>query len=128
MVKSISQFIHSYSSFKNWLSESYGLAEDLLHVHAGLLIFFGVALLFQRRMRSRVPIAIVYILSIANEVVDAMTPGKPASQWEPLIDILNTVVWPSLLFLLARRQIRQIASDRSGLAAETSSHSADERT
>ena len=119
MIDRIIQLLHSFAYFKIWLSQSYGLDENLLHVHAGLIIFFATALLFQRRMRSRVPISLVYALAIANEIVDVMTPGKSAPQWEPLVDILNTVVWPTLLFLLARRRIKRTGSDSPGVAEET---------
>lgn len=93
-----------YSAGKNRLAELLGATQDLLHLHAGLLIFFAAALLFRRRMRSRVPIALVYVFAIANEVVDAFLPNSRASSWEPAVDILNTVAWPTLLFLLARRR------------------------
>jgi hypothetical protein len=120
--------MQDYAYFKVWLSQSYGLAEDLLHVHAGLIIFFATALLFQRRMRSLIPISIVYALAIANEIVDVMTPGKSAPQWEPLVDILNTVVWPTLLFLLARRRIKRTASESPGVAEEIPTQSEADRT
>ncbi|WP_336987716.1 hypothetical protein [Altererythrobacter aquiaggeris] len=82
------------------------MTESLLHVHVGLIIFFATALLFQRRMRSPIPILIVLGFAIANEIVDALTPGNSSPQWEPFVDILNTVVWPTLLFLLAKRRIK----------------------
>ncbi|WP_170003870.1 hypothetical protein [Pseudopontixanthobacter vadosimaris] len=94
-----------YAEFKLMLGRDYGLTEDLLHVHAGLIIFFLAAILSRQRIRSPVPIVIVYALAIMNEMVDLLTPGKSAGAFEPVADILNTVVWPSLLFLLARRRI-----------------------
>ena len=47
-----------YADAKQKLAELFGATEDLLHLHAGLIIFFASALLFRRRMRSRVPIAL----------------------------------------------------------------------
>lgn len=100
------------------LGRDYGLTEDLLHVHAGLIIFFLAAVLSRQRMRSPVPIAIVYALAFINEIVDLLTPGKSAGAWEPVADIVNTVVWPSLLFLLARRRIsRERSTPDKGTAA-----------
>src|SRR5690606_35747751 len=72
--------------------------------HAGLLIFFVAALIFRRRMRSRIPISLVYFLAVANEIVDMFTPGHTAPSWQSAVDILNTVFWPTLLYLLARRR------------------------
>ena len=99
----MNELITAYSAAKSGLAESWGASEDLLHVHAGLLIFFLAALLFRRRMRSPVPIALVYAFALGNEVVDALAPGGRDSTWEPVLDILNTIVWPTLLFMLARR-------------------------
>ena len=86
-----------------------------MHIHAGLLIFFAAALVFRRRMRSRVPIALVYFFALAHEVVDQFTPGAASNPWEPLVDILNTVFWPTLLYLLARRRARMDDPGSGGL-------------
>ena len=95
------------------MAELFGATEDLLHLHAGLIIFFAAALLFKRRMRSRVPIALVYIFAFANELIDAFSPESGASRFEPAVDILNTVLWPTLLFLLARRRGKTGHPDRT---------------
>jgi hypothetical protein len=104
--------IQAYSAFKVSLGDDYGLTEDLLHVHAGLLIFFATALVLRRRMRSRIPISLVYFLAIGNEVVDVFTPGHSAPSWQSAVDILNTVFWPTLLYLLARRRASRGDPDR----------------
>lgn len=103
----------AYSVAKREIADFLGASEDLLHLHAGLLIFFAAALVFRRRMRSRVPIALVYAFAIANELVDAMSPGGSANRWEPAVDIVNTVFWPTLLFLLARRRAKPGDADRT---------------
>lgn len=103
----MNSILQVYAEFKQMLGRDYGLTEDLLHVHAGLIIFFFAAILSRHRMRSPVPIAIVYALALINETVDLLTPGKSAGAWEPVADILNTVIWPTLLFLLARRRINR---------------------
>jgi hypothetical protein len=93
-----------YSAAKEELSSLTGASEDLLHLHAGLLILFATALLLKRRLRSTVPIAMVWVFALANEAVDLLSPGASASPWEPVADIANTVFWPTLLFLLAMRR------------------------
>lgn len=93
-----------YSAAKHQLAEVLGATEELLHIHAGLLIFFAAALLFRRRIRSRVPIALVFAFAISNEIVDAFSPDSAAATWEPAVDIINTVFWPTLLFFLAHRR------------------------
>ena len=99
----MNDLIATYSAAKTHLSDFLGASEDLLHVHAGLLIFFATALLLRRRMRSPIPVALVWVFALGNELIDAFSPG-PIDQFEPLADLANTVFWPTLLFLLARRR------------------------
>ena len=96
-------YLIEYGQRKVWLSEVLGAPEDLLHVHAGLVIFLVTALLFRRRMRSRMPVSLVWLFAVGNEVLDAMRPDASISPFEPWFDILNTVLWPTLLFAIARR-------------------------
>jgi hypothetical protein len=51
-------------------------SEDLLRVHAGLLIFFVAALLFRRRMRSTIPLGLVWAFALGNELADAFSPDS----------------------------------------------------
>jgi hypothetical protein len=96
--------IAAYSTAKADLGDVLGASQDLLHVHAGLLIFFVAALLLRRRMRSWVPICLVWAFAFGNELIDAFSPINGNSAWEHGADIMNTVFWPTLLFLLARRR------------------------
>ncbi|MBU1607434.1 MAG: hypothetical protein KKD08_11615 [Alphaproteobacteria bacterium] len=71
METSISSYLGHYSAAKETLGTTLGATEDLLHLHAGLIIFFAAALFLRHRMRSRVPIALVYIFAFGNEAIDA---------------------------------------------------------
>lgn len=97
------QLLAQYAYYKDVFAFRIGAAEDILHVHAGLLIFFVAALFFRRRLRSYLPVAVVYSFAGANEVADFLSKGASTYRWEPMVDILNTVFWPTLIFLLARR-------------------------
>lgn len=93
--------IERYSVFKQSLGEITGMTEDLIHVHVGLAIFVVAALLLRRRMRSPLPILAVVLLALANEIFDWL-----AGPWDPLegvLDFVNSVFWPAVLFLLAQR-------------------------
>lgn len=96
------EIIARYSAFKDWLSDYTGAGEGLLHVHVGLLIFVLAALLLKRRMRSPWPLAAVAFFAIANEIVDYVGP-EPWPLWGSAADVINTLFWPLVLFLLARR-------------------------
>jgi hypothetical protein len=91
-----------YSELKQWLSASTGASEDLLHVHFGLLIFVVVAVVFRRRMHSLWPVSLVWAFALVNELVDWFAP-----EWRvdtSAFDVLNSVFWPTMLFLVARRR------------------------
>ena len=92
----------SYAQAKAALEAWTGASQDLLHVHAGLAIFVITALVLKKRMRSPVPLAFVALFAVLNEAVDRLN-GVPFTTGETLGDIANTLVWPVILFLLARR-------------------------
>jgi lipoprotein signal peptidase len=94
--------IAGYGAAKAWLSAYTGASEDLLHIHAGLLIFVVAALVLKKKMRSPVPLALVVVFALLNEVIDYLA-GGPQRTLEPYIDFANTVFWPTILFLAARR-------------------------
>ena len=91
-----------YHETKQRFSHFTGASENLLHVHAGLLIFVVAALVLRRHMRSPYPLLCVLFFALANEGLDVLS-GTPSKPLEPYIDIVNTVFWPLMLFLLARR-------------------------
>ncbi len=90
---------------KGRISEAMGASQDLLHVHAGLLIFIVAALLLRRSMRSPLPLLIVIVFALFNESADWMA-GKDLWRFEPVADVINTILWPTILFAAARRCLR----------------------
>ena len=92
----------AYARIKDSMSVATGATEELLHVHFGLLIFVAAALLLRRRMHSNWPVGLVWAFALANEAVDYFAIGYA---WFPsLLDILNTIFWPTILHLVARRR------------------------
>ena len=91
-----------YAALKDKLATLTGAQEDLLHVHAGLLIFVVAALILRRKMRSPGPLIVVVVFAAANELLDWFG-GEPVSPLEPYVDFANTVFWPAILFVIARR-------------------------
>lgn len=92
----------TYASWKTAMSDATGMSEDLLHLHFGLLIFVAVALGFRQRMHSPWPVLMVWIFAFGNELVDFF-----ATDWQidaSALDALNTIFWPTILFLVARRR------------------------
>lgn len=102
MIGFLADLATRYTALKNKLGILTGAQEDLLHVHAGLLIFVVAALVLRRKMRSPAPLIVVVVFAAANELLDWFG-DEPASPLEPYVDFANTVFWPAVLFVLARR-------------------------
>lgn len=92
----------TYAEAKHELEAWTGAGQELLHVHAGLLIFVMTALVLRKKFRSPVPLSLVASLALLNELIDWVN-GTSTGGFEPLWDIANTVFWPGILFALARR-------------------------
>src|SRR5687768_1978943 len=99
----LSSLLQLYSDAKHRLADWTGGSEDLHYVHAGLALFVLTALLRRRRMRSPIPLAFVFVFAAGNEVADLATPGQGRLEW--LVDFVNTMMWPTVLFLIARRAV-----------------------
>ena len=77
------------------------MSDDLLHASWANHLRRN-ALLMRRRMRSVWPLAIVAVSAILNKVADYLV-AEPWALARSLLDVVNTVVWPTVPFLLARR-------------------------
>lgn len=92
-------------STKFWLLQHLGLAKDALHVHVGLLLFVGSALLFRWPIRSWKPWAVAAAGALAGEIWDlrdSMVYHTRIDLWGNFHDLWNTMLWPTLLLVLAR--------------------------
>lgn len=102
MLGGVLHYAQKYSAAKRALGEQLGVSDDLLHLHVGLAIFVITALLLRRRMRSVWPLAAVAAFTLVNEIVDYAV-NDPWSGTRSVLDVANTMFWPAVLFLLARR-------------------------
>ena len=85
-----------------------GLSKDALHIYVGLTTQLTAAAILRRRLRSTIPWVMVLILAVAGEMVDMRDDIATLSYWRwraSLHDVLNTIFWPSVLLILARRGI-----------------------
>lgn len=90
---------------KFWLIEHVGLAKDALHVHVGLLLFVGSALIFRWSIRSWKPWAVALAAALLGEVWDlrdSMVYHTRIDLWGNFHDVWNTMLWPTAFVLLAR--------------------------
>lgn len=82
-----------------------GLSKDALHVYVGLAVFLVAAALLRKPLRSIVPWLLVLIVASMGELLDMRDDIVSFGYWRwgaSLHDVLNTLFWPTVLFLLAR--------------------------
>ena len=88
---------------KLWLALGTGLYHATLHVHVGMIIWVaGVAVAGD--VGAVWPLALVIAAELVNEVFDRVRVGS----WriaDTIQDIVNSVLWPVVLFTLARAGI-----------------------
>lgn len=78
---------------------------SLLHVHAGMAIYLAIALVMPRKLASVWPLLAASAATLAVEGLDLAALHNPDRFWiiyDTAIDILNSLLWPSLIFLFAR--------------------------
>lgn len=83
-----------------WISEKTGLADNLLHIHSGLMIFLAARLITCRPYHSFTPFLCVVLAEASNEILDYLAYG-----WRPTdtyLDISNTLFWPLMISLIDR--------------------------
>jgi len=94
-------------AFKEWLEAVTWLDMDALHIHAGILLQLLAALLLRRSLQSPWPWLIVLAATLANEAYDLRyetwpDPERARQFAEGAKDLVNTMLIPSLLLLVAR--------------------------
>lgn len=68
-------------------------------------MFLTVAAVSRKRLRTIVPLLIVVAVAIAGEVVDMRDDLSSLGHWRweaSLHDVLNTLFWPTVIWLLVR--------------------------
>ena len=91
--------------FKQQVSEL-TVAKDALHVYGAFLVQVVAALLTRRTLASPIPWLAVLAAIIVNEALDLTFEKEPyIHQWQidgVVHDLINTMILPTLLLLLAR--------------------------
>ena len=82
-----------------------GLEKDALHVHVALILYLAAAIVFRRSPHFYLPWLFVLGVELSNEAYDLWqqaADGEPPRPAESLKDLWNTMLWPTVLLLLAR--------------------------
>ena len=94
-----------FQSAKLELVAALGLGKDALRIYVGLAMFLLAAALTRRPLKSPVPISAVFAAAAAGEAWDLLDTARAGKRlwWAgSRHDLRNTLLWPSVLFLLAR--------------------------
>lgn len=87
-------------AFTNWA----GISDAELHVHLGMAVFLLSMVILRKPARSLWPLMITIVVEAANEYLGMRHTGS--WNWpDTKYDIVYTLIWPTLLFLLARFRI-----------------------
>ena len=94
----------SWEEIKQAIELSTGLSRDALHIHAAVLLQLFVAAISRRGLRNPIPWLVVCVFEVLNERTDMLADGVLES-WEQaasIHDLWNTMLLPTLLFLISR--------------------------
>lgn len=96
-----------YASVILAIGDGTGMADSLLHVHAGMAVLLLARMVTRRSLASPWPLLVVCAAELANEVMDRLHYGS--WRWaDTLADVANTLFWPTVLCLgLHWRQARR---------------------
>jgi cell shape-determining protein MreD len=102
-----------HTQVKLALEQYTGISQDALHVHAAIILYLVAMLVLRRSWRSPLPWLVVFALETVNELLDLREQYAvgATSTWreafaggfaEGLKDVLNTMIWPTVLLLVGR--------------------------
>jgi uncharacterized membrane protein YoaK (UPF0700 family) len=94
-----------FQSLKLDIVSFVGLSKDALHVYVGLIVFLVTAAAARQGLRSRAPLIAVLVIALLGEVLDIRDHLARHGQWRlggSIHDLLNTMFWPTALWLLAK--------------------------
>lgn len=90
-----------YASMIRAIGDGTGMADSLLHVHAGMAVLLCARFLTGYRLSTPVPLAVVALAELGNELLDRLYWGS--WRWpDTTLDVINTLFWPTMLFLGTR--------------------------
>jgi hypothetical protein len=86
-----------YARLILWIGDGTGAPDTVLHIHAGMAVLFLARLVTRRSLATPIPLACVYAAEAANEIMDYFAHGRVMPDTSS--DVLNTVFWPTVLFI-----------------------------
>ena len=94
-----------YQSLKLEIVEFFSLSKDAIHVHIGLTVFMVSLLLISKAKATIKCLLPVILVAICMELLDLYDDQKSLGYLRlsnSVHDIVNTLVWPIIIWLLLR--------------------------
>ncbi|MEJ2900126.1 hypothetical protein [Acinetobacter sp. NS-4] len=104
-------YLSTFQELKIYVVNFTELSRDALYIYAGLVLFFIVAFFHHRQLKSKWAILTVLIVAIAAELLDARDDLINYGLWRigsSVHDIINTIFWPLLIWLMARFRVWKV--------------------
>jgi len=99
-----------YHQWIDWVGDGTGLPDTILHIHAGMALLMIARLITRRSFGTFIPWTVVAAGEAFNEIMDRLNYGS--WRWDDtLIDIANTMFWPTVICLGVR--LRPIIGKRA---------------
>jgi hypothetical protein len=104
----------AFQAAKLFLESATGLSKDAMHIYVELAVFFAAAMAFRKPLSSFLPVAVVVAVAVAGEMLDMRDDLGSLGYWRwqaSIHDLINTGVWPFVIWLLARLRFLRIGKD-----------------
>jgi uncharacterized membrane protein YqgA involved in biofilm formation len=95
----------TFQSIKHEIVHFASLSKDALHIYVGIAVFLLAAAMVKKGARSAVPLLAVFAVALLGEMLDFRDEIRRYGHLlvrASLHDILNTMFWPFMLWLLSR--------------------------
>lgn len=106
-----------FLDLKLWLIDLVNVSRDALHIHIGLVVFLGLWLIFGRRWVGFLAWLVVLGMAVYGEMLDHANelPNLPDFvESEHPRDVINTMIWPTILLILGWFILGRKSSDDVG--------------
>ena len=97
--------LSAFQSMKLDIVHVVSLSKDALHIYVGMTVFLVSAAVAKAGLRAVFPLLVALAFAVAGEALDARDDFRTLGHWRfgaSLHDVLNTMFWPTALWLLAR--------------------------
>ena len=118
--------IELYGRLIQWVGDGTGAPDTVLHIHAGMAVLLFVRVVTGRSLATPMPFVAVYLAEFCKDINER---GKHG-QWMPdtTSDVLNTVFWPTVLFIGLRIRRARLEHPRQPDSRSATSYAASRRT